>query len=239
MRRAAGKRHHGPRGGAVGRFHRLARGHRAARRRRLALRRQGRAARGRAHQHRDQRIGARARCVRAGLPRPHADRPRRHRQQEPPRRQRHAGGEHGGGARRGRRIGAAAVPLLRRHGRHADAGADDERHQRRRACQQQPRPAGADDHPAGRAELSRSGALRRRDLPRAEEDHQRARHEHRGRRRGRLRAQRGQPRGGDPADPRSHRSGRLQGRRADRHRPGLRGQRVPQGRQVRARRRRR
>ncbi len=41
-------------------------------------------------------------------------------------------------------------------------------------------------------------------------------HEHRGRRRRRLRAQRGQPRGGDPADPGSHRQGRLHGRRADR-----------------------
>ena len=52
---------------------------------------------------------------RAGLPRPDADRPRRHRQQEPPRRQRDARGQHGGGARRGRGIGPAAVPLLRRH----------------------------------------------------------------------------------------------------------------------------
>jgi enolase len=57
-------------------------------------------------------------------------------------------------------------------------------------------------------------------------------HEHRGRRRRRLRAQRGQPRGGDPADPGSHRQGRLHRRRADRARPGLRGQRVLQGRQV-------
>ena len=55
------------------------------------------------------------------------------------------------------------------------------------------RPAGVHDHPGGRAELSRSGALRRRGLPRAEEDHPRQGHEHGRRRRRRLRAQRGQP----------------------------------------------
>ena len=63
--------------------------------------------------------------------------------------------------------GPAAVPLFRRHGRHAAAGADDERGQRRRARQQQPGPAGADDHPGGRAQLPRGGALRRRGVPRA------------------------------------------------------------------------
>ena len=51
---------------------------------------------------------------------------------EPPRRQRDARGEHGRRPRRGRGVRPAAVPLLRRLGRHADAGADDERHQRRR-----------------------------------------------------------------------------------------------------------
>ena len=103
----------------------------------------------------------------------------------------------------------AAVPLLRRHGRHAAAGADDERHQRRRARQQHPRPAGAHDHPGRGADLPRSAALRRRDLPRAEEDPPRQGHADLGRRRRRLRAQRGQPRGGDRADPGSHRQGRL------------------------------
>ena len=56
--------------------------------------------------------------------------------------------------------------------------------------------------------------------------------QHGGRRRRRLRAQPGQPRGGDPADPGGDRQGRLQRRRADRARPGLRRQRVLQGRQV-------
>jgi hypothetical protein len=67
---------------------------------------QGRAEGRRAHQHRDQRGGARPGRLGAGLPRQDADRPRRHRQQEPTGRQRHAGGEHGGGARRGRRKSA-------------------------------------------------------------------------------------------------------------------------------------
>ena len=58
------------------------------------------------------------------------------------------------------------------------------------------------------------------------------RHEHRGRRRRRLRAERRQPRGGDPDDPRGDREGRLRRRRADRDRPRLRGERVLQGRQV-------
>jgi enolase len=48
----------------------------------------------------------------------------------------------------------APVPLFRWHGRQPAAGADDERHQRRRARQQQPGPAGVHDHPGGRTELS-------------------------------------------------------------------------------------
>ena len=71
-----------------------------------------------------------------------------------PRRQRDAGRVDGGGQGRRRGIGPAAVPLLRRLGRDADAGADDERHQRRRARQQQPRPAGVHDHPGRRADAS-------------------------------------------------------------------------------------
>jgi len=238
MRRAAGKRHHGPRGRALGRFHGQPRSDRAARRRQGTLRRQGRVEGGGAHQHRDQRIGAGAGRLGAGLPRQDPDRPRRHRQQGPPGRQCHAGGEHGGGARGGRGIGPAAVPLLRRHGPHEPAGADDERHQRRRACQQQPRPAGVHDHPGRRAEFPRSGALRRRGLPRAEEDPPRQGNAHQRGRRRRLRAERGEPRSGDPDDPGSDREGRLQTRRADRPRPGLRRERIPQGRQIPPRRRR-
>ena len=117
--------------------------------------------------------------LRASLPGQDADRPRRHRQQGAPGCQRHAGGLHGRGPRRGRRGRPAAVPLLRRHERGADARAHDERGQRRRTRQQQPRPAGTDDHPGGRAELSRSRALGCRGLPRAQENHPRQGHEHR------------------------------------------------------------
>ena len=186
------------------------------------LPRQGRAQGRRAHQHRNLRSRARPGRQRAGLSRPDADRPGRHREQVAPGRQRHAGRVDGRGPRRRRRSRPAAVPLLWRHGRHADAGADDERHQRRRARQQQPRPAGIHDHPGGRAELSRSPALRRRGVPRAEENPARQGHEHRRRRRRRLCAQRGQPRSGHPDDPGSHRQGRLRRRRADRPGPGLR-----------------
>ena len=61
-------------------------------------------------------------------------------------------------------------------GRDAAAGADDERDQRRCACQQQPGSAGVHGHPGRRGELSRSAALRRRDLPCAEEADQRQGH---------------------------------------------------------------
>ena len=55
--------------------------------------------------------------------------------------------------------------------------------------------------PVGRAELPRGAALRRRGLPRAEEDAARRGHVDRGRRRGRLRARPAEQRGGDRADP--------------------------------------
>jgi len=67
----------------------------------------------------------------------------------------------------------SGLPLYRYFGgmsARANAGADDERHQRRCARQQQPRPARIHDHPRGRAQLPRSAALRRRSVPRAEED---------------------------------------------------------------------
>ena len=58
-------------------------------------------------------------------------------------------------------VARAAAEESGLHGRHAVAGAHDERHQRRRACQQQPGLAGIHDHPDRCAELSRSPALRR------------------------------------------------------------------------------
>ncbi len=110
------------------------------------------------------------RRIRAGLPRQDAARPRRHRQQVAPRRERDAGRVDGGGERRRRRSRPAAVPLLRRLGRDATAGADDEHRQRRRAREQQPGHPGIHDRPGQPADLPRSAALRRRSVPRAEED---------------------------------------------------------------------
>ena len=117
------------------------------------------------------------------------DRPRRHRQQGAARRQRHPRRQPGGGQGGGRRARPAALPLCRRGRRDAAAGADDEHPQRRRACRQSDRFPGIHGHAGRRAELLRSAALRRGDLPRAEE--QRCTTPgavHRGRRRGRLRA---------------------------------------------------
>ena len=56
-----------------------------------------------------------------------------------------------------------------------------------------------------RAVVPRGAALRRGGFPGAEEDHRLERHVHRGRRRGRLRAQPADARRGDRADPRGHR----------------------------------
>ena len=116
--------------------------------------RQGRAQGRRAHQHRDLRGRAGPGRLRAGLPGPDADRPRRHRQQGPPGRQRDAGRLDGRGARRRGRKRPAAVPLLRRHGQDADARADDQRDQRRRARQQQPGHPGVHDPADRRAHRS-------------------------------------------------------------------------------------
>ena len=47
----------------------------------------------------------------------------------------------------------AALPLLRRHGGRNAARSDDERHQWRRTCQQQPRPAGIHDCAGRRSDV--------------------------------------------------------------------------------------
>ena len=87
-----------------------------------------------------------------------------------PRRQRAAGRLAGHRARRGARCEAAAVPATSRRAAQPHAGADDEHHQRRRACRQQSRHPGVHDPAGRRAELSRGAALRRGDLPHAQED---------------------------------------------------------------------
>ncbi len=103
----------------------------------------------------------------------------------------------------------AGLPLYRYFGgvgADADAGADDERHQRRRACQQQPRHPGMHDHAGGCPDLPRGTALRRRDLPRAEEtDRQEGLPDQR-RRRGWFRPQRVRHRRGAQPHPRSDRA---------------------------------
>ena len=82
------------------------------------------------------------------------DRARRHAEQGPARRQRHprrlAGGRQGGG----RRARPAALPLCRRRHGARPAGADDEHHQRRRACRQPDRLPGIHDHAGRRADAS-------------------------------------------------------------------------------------
>ena len=69
---------------------------------------------------------------------------------------------------RGRGQRAAALPLRRRGRRARAAGADDERHQRRRPRGQQRRPPGVHGRPGRRGHVRRGAADRRRDLPRAE-----------------------------------------------------------------------
>ncbi len=88
---------------------------------------------------------------------------------------------------------------------------------------------------ARRAELPRGAALWRRGVPHAQEDDRRARHADDRRRRGRLRAEPAVERGGAAAAGRGDRQGRLHAGHRHRARVRLRGERVPQGRQVRAR----
>ena len=164
------------------------------------------------------------------------DRARRHRHQGTPRRQRAAGGFAGRGARRRARCRAAAVPLSGRRARAGDARADDEHHQRRRARQQQPRHPGVHDPAGGRAVAARGAALRRRGVPHAEEAAERAGHDHRRGRRGRLCARPAVERSGAADHParRSRQAGYKPGQ-GHLSRPRRRQLRVLPRRQVRAR----
>ena len=197
----------GPRGRALGRLHRHARGGGAARRR------QDSATSARACCRPSRNVNGELREALLGLdvlrPARHRradDRARRHRDQVAARRQR-----------------AAAVSLAAAHaaarverqslfrhlggaGPQDHAGADDEHHQRRRARRQQRRHPGIHDAAGRRAELRRGAALRRGDLPHAEEGAARARARHRGRRRGRLRAQPAVERGSARDHPRGDRA---------------------------------
>ncbi len=71
-----------------------------------------------------------------------------------PRRQRDPGRQPGRGQGRGGCARPAALSLCRRRLRACPAGADDEHHQRRRACRQSDRLPGIHDHAGGRATAS-------------------------------------------------------------------------------------
>lgn len=150
-------------------FHRFPRGPRAARWRQEPLPGQGRAESRGQHQRPDPRPAAGQGRGRPESPRPRDDRAGRHREQGQAGRQRDPRGVPG--CRQGRRTGQGrtAVRAHRRPQRHPrpvlHAGADDEHHQRRRACGQQRRYPGIHG-PAGRCEELRRGAAHgRRDLP--------------------------------------------------------------------------
>ena len=96
----------------------------------------------------------------------------------------------------GRRVWPLAVPLRRRGQRARAAGAADERAQRRRARRHQRRRAGVHARARRGGQLLRSSALGRGDVSRAEGTAARARPQHRGRRRGWLRARPPLERGG-------------------------------------------
>ena len=125
---------------------------------------------------------------------------------------------------------AADLPLPRRPERARPARADDEHPQRRRARGHQRRHPGIHDRPDRREHVLRGGPLGGGDLPQPEVGAQEARPEHRGRRRGRLRAgSRAQPGRPGPAD-RGDRSGRLHARPGCGHRDRRRRLRVLQRR---------
>ena len=86
---------------------------------------------------------------------------------------------------------ATGLPLWRYvggPGRLRPAGADDERHQRRRPRRQPDRRAGVHGHAGRGRDLLRQPAHGRRDLPRLKQGAQGRRPQHQRRRRGRLRA---------------------------------------------------
>ena len=84
--------------------------------------------------------------------------------------------------------------------------------------------------PGRRAHLPRGGALGRRGVPRAEEDHPRQGHDHRVGDEGGFAPCRGKPRSAIQLILRRPSTAGLHRWRPDRHRPGLRRQRVLQGR---------
>ncbi len=121
-----------------------------------------------------------------------------------------------------RRFGAGALPLSRRGERHHPARSDDEHHQRRPPRGQRHQPSGIHDHAHRREELQLGPRLLRGRLPRAEKAARRPGLFHGRGRRGRLRAQPQERRGGPSAHYRRHRQGGLCSRRGIPHRHGPR-----------------
>ena len=194
MRRAAGKRRDGSRGRAQRRVHRPKRSPGTARRRQSPLSGQRRIEGSRTRKQRNRPSPDRHRRFRTKLHRQSDDRTGRHRQQRPFGRKCHPGRFHGRRPRRSRRCRTAALPLPGRCRTNGHARADDERHQRRRARQQQPGHPGIHDYARRRADLPRSPALRRGSLPRPEKTVRCQRLPHHSRRRRRFRTQPEQPR---------------------------------------------
>ena len=112
------------------------------------------------------------------------------------------------------------------------ARADDEHHQRRRACRQPDRLPGIHDH-AGRRRFARGRrAVRGRSLPCLEERAEEGRPQHQCRRRGRLRPEPAVGRGGARLLRQGDRGRRLQTGRGHRPSARLRGDRLVQGRRL-------
>ena len=169
-------------------LHRRARSRRAARRRQAALPGQGRAQGGRECERRNRRRPGQPGRLRPARPRSEDDRTRWHREQGPPGSQCHPGGFDGGSAGFSRRFQPAALPLSRRSRRQHSAHPDDEHPQRRRARRQQRGLSGIHGDAGRRGIFLGSAALGRRGIPHSERRAQKARLQHRGRRRRRLRA---------------------------------------------------
>ena len=200
----------GPRGGAVRRLDRRARGGGTARRRRRATCGKG------VHKAVEAVNGEIFEALSAAsTPRTRSridradDRPRRHAEQEPARRQRHPRRLAGGRQGRRRGLRPAALPLCRRRRRACPAGADDEHHQRRRARRQPDRLPGIHDHAGRRADLRRGAADGRGGLPHAEEAAEGRRPQHQCRRRRRLRPEPRLGRGSARLHHEGDREGRL------------------------------
>ena len=163
--------------------------------------------------------------------RPGDDRPRRDEDQVEARRERHPRRLARDGEGRGR--GARPAPLQVHRGpqREGPARADDEHHERRGPFRRADRLPGVHDHADRRRHVRRGPAHGLRGLPLAEEGPQGQGPVHRGRRRGRVRAEARVDRGRPRLDLAGRQAGGLQARQGHRVRAGSGGLRVLRGRE--------